>query len=118
MQLTYRFKSKLDKDIKSFCLISNNLYNQANYLIKKELEDNKKWLRYNELDKILKTTKNLEGQINYRLLKSQTSQQILKLLDKNWSSYFRSLKEFKKNQKSLMQCQNLLHSERKIPKIL
>jgi len=80
MQLTYKFKSKLDEDIKYFCLVSNNLYNQANYLIKKEFEDNNKLIRYNDLDKLMKVTKNLEGQINYYLLKSQTNQQILKRL--------------------------------------
>lgn len=44
------------------------------------------------MDKIMKETKNLEGEINYYLLKSQTNQQILKLLDKDWKSYFKSLK--------------------------
>ena len=36
---------------------------------------------------------------NYKLLKSQTSQQILKVLDKNWKSFFKSIKEWKKSRK-------------------
>jgi IS605 OrfB family transposase len=43
----------------------------------------------------MRTTKNLDGEINYYKLKVQTAQQILRLLDKNWSSYFRSIKDYK-----------------------
>lgn len=37
-----------------------------------------------DLNKELQTTKNLEGEINYRLLKAQVSQQCLKTLDKKY----------------------------------
>lgn len=96
MQLTYRFNMKSDDQIEILCKVSNNLYNQANYIIKSTLNETHKWVRYNELEKIMKVTKNLEGTINYCLLKAQTSQQILRQLDKNWSSYFKALKEYKK----------------------
>lgn len=97
MLLTYKFKVRHNKRLEELCVVSNNLYNQANYIIIKELSESKKWLRYNQLDKLMKVMVNLDDEINYKLLKSHTSQHILKLLDKNWTSYFRSLKEFKNN---------------------
>ena len=54
-------------------------------------------MSYSYLNKELKTTKNLEGEINYRLLKAQVSQQCLKTLDKNITSYVRSIKDYSKN---------------------
>jgi len=98
MRLVYKFNFTDTSDyLNNLCIISKNLYNQANYLIKQELNTNKKWLRYNDLDKIMKVTKNLESNINYRLLKSHVAQQCLKLLDKNWSSFFMSIKCWKAN---------------------
>ena len=40
-----------------FCHRSKNLYNHANYIIREELTKNGKWIRYNDLDKILKADK-------------------------------------------------------------
>jgi len=44
------------------------------------------------LDKILK-----EESDNYKSLPAQTSQQVLKLIDKSWTSFFRALKTWKKH---------------------
>jgi IS605 OrfB family transposase len=97
MQLTYKFRIPLIEKLVNFCKISKDLYNQTNYVIKQELDKNHKWLRYNKLDKIMKVTKNLEDEVNYEKLKAQTSQQIIKLLDKNWASYFKTIKDYKKH---------------------
>lgn len=78
-----------------FCFKSKNLYNQANYIIRQEFINNGKWIRYNELDKILKKENN---DYDYRNMPcSATSQQCLRLLDKNWTSFFRAIKEYNKN---------------------
>lgn len=97
MQLTYKFNYVYNTYLSEMCKKSTNLYNQANYIIKQELSKNKRWIRYIELNKIMREVKNTEGDINYFLLKSQTNQQILKLLDKNWASFFKSLKEYKRS---------------------
>ncbi|TXT63474.1 MAG: hypothetical protein BAJALOKI1v1_720014 [Promethearchaeota archaeon] len=34
---------------------------------------------------------------NYQLLKAQTSQQLLKVVDTNWKSFFKAVKEYKKD---------------------
>lgn len=78
-----------------FCYKSKNLYNYANYTIRQEFVNNGKWIRHNELDKILKQ----EGKdFDYKNMPlASTSQQCLKLLDKNWKSFFQSIKDYNKN---------------------
>ena len=76
--------------ISNLCYLSKNLYNQANYIINNAEEGN--WIRYNELDKILK-----EESENYNSLPAQTAQQILKLIDKSWKSFFNAIKVWKKH---------------------
>lgn len=97
MRLVYRFNIGKDEEISKLCKVSNNLYNQALYVFRETLKNESKWLSYFELDKILKNTKNLDGKINYRLLKAQCSQQVLKLLDNNIKSYYRSIQDYKKH---------------------
>ena len=97
MRLVYKFHIKENERLLTLCKVSKNLYNQALYIVKKELKDNNKWVGYSYLNKELQTTKNLEGEINYRLLKAQVSQQCLKTLDKNITSYVRSIKDYSKN---------------------
>lgn len=104
MQLVYKFNIKQSVKLYELCKISKNLYNQALYIVKKELKENNKWLNYNDLNKILQKTQNLEGEINYRLLKAQVSQQCLKVLDKNISSYIKSIKDYSKNKDKYNGC--------------
>lgn len=97
MRLAYKFKIKKNNKLDELCKISKNLYNQANYIITENFKENKKFISYHDILPIIQNTKNLEGEINYRLLKSQCSQQILMLLDKNWKSFFKSIKDWKVN---------------------
>ena len=86
-----KYYSLLDE----FCYKSKNLYNYANYTIRQEFINNGKWIRYNELDKILKKEGN---DYDYRNMPSSaTSQQCLRLLDKNWTSFFRAIKDYNEN---------------------
>lgn len=68
MRLAYKFNIGNNENISSLCKISNNLYNQALYIFRETLSKEDKWLSYFELDSIMKNTKNLDGDINYRLL--------------------------------------------------
>ena len=97
MKLVYSFNINNDNSILELCQVSKCLYNQALYEIKENLKTNDKFLFYKDLDKIMKTKVNLENQVNYKLLKAQTSQQILKLLEKDILSYIRSIKDYSKN---------------------
>lgn len=86
-----KYYSMLD----NFCFLSKNLYNYANYIIRNEFCDSGRWIRCNELDKILR--KDIEY-LDYKAMPTaQSAQQVLKLLDKNWKSFFASIKDWSKN---------------------
>lgn len=61
MKLVYKFSIKQNKQLTELCKISKNLYNQALYIIRQELDKNKKWLGYYDLNKIMQKTTNLDG---------------------------------------------------------
>lgn len=78
-----------------FCFKSKNLYNYANYIIRQEFINNGKWIRCNDLDKILKEK---ENDFDYRNMPMNSSaQQCLRLLDRNWKSFFASIKDYNNN---------------------
>ena len=78
-----------------FCHKSKNLYNHANYIIRQEFIFNHKWIRYDELNTLLKT--DTEYPDYKEMPTAQSAQQTLKLADRNWKSYFKSIKDWKKN---------------------
>ena len=97
MRLVYKFYIRHTEELDRLFRISNNLYNQALYLFRQQLDADGTWLWYNDMDKLMKKTINLEGLCNYRLLKSQCSQQILHVLDRNIKAYCKSIKDCKKH---------------------
>lgn len=81
--------------IDDFCFKSKNLYNHANYIVRHEFVKNNKWVRCRDLDKILKQD---VAYNDYRQMPTaQSAQQVLKLLDNNWKSFFKSIKDWSKN---------------------
>lgn len=74
---------------------AKNLYNHANYLVRKEFLETGKWLRYQQLDKLLKQDLDYPDYIN--MPGAQSAQQTLRLLDANWKSFFKSIKDWSKN---------------------
>lgn len=85
--------------IYDLCHISKNLWNESNYVVRqlftqKDKEGNRtgSYMKYSDLDYLIKNKSE-----NYRNLPASTSQQILKILDRSWKSFFESIKERKKN---------------------
>ena len=76
------------KVIDEFCFRSKNLYNVANYIIRQEFIKNHNYIKYREMDKMLQQTK------EYKLLMSQSSQCLLQVLDRNWKSFFVTIKDW------------------------
>ncbi|MBO5597381.1 MAG: transposase [Oribacterium sp.] len=73
---------------------SKNLYNHANYLVRNEFVKNDKWLRYGDMDKLLKADTEFN---DYRQMPTaQSAQQILRLLEKDWKSFFAAIKDWSK----------------------
>lgn len=88
---TNEYYSMLDE----FCYLSKNLYNHANYLVRQEFTQNDKWLRYGEMDKLLKTDLDFP---DYKAMPTaQSAQQVLRLLEKDWKSFFTAIKDWSKN---------------------
>lgn len=83
----------VNKEVDELCFLSKNLYNYANYCLRQSFTKTGKLPK--EYDLTGKFAK--RKQADYKALPSQTSQQIIKLLYKNWKSFFASIKEFKKN---------------------
>ena len=77
-----------------YCHHSKGLFNEANWLIKTWLDKTGTWLRYGMLNWLMKDVRQSR---NYKELPAQTAQQILITLDKSWTSFFRSIKDWKMN---------------------
>ena len=97
MRLVYKFYIRHTEELDKLFRISNNLYNQALYMFRQRLDFDGVLTWYNDMDKLIKGVTNLDGECNYRLLKSQCSQQILRVLDKNMKAYCKSIKDWKKH---------------------
>ena len=88
---TEQIRIKPHKNLSWFCHLSKNLYNEGNYLIRQDFFNHRKWIRYKSLYHLLKASD------NYHHLPAQTAQQVLRLLDWSWKSFFRAISEWKKN---------------------
>ena len=75
------------KILRDYAHYSNNLYNYGLYIIRQYYFETGKYLGYNKLEKEVKLNE------NYRLLPVQSAQQILRLLDKNFRSFFALLRK-------------------------
>ena len=95
MRLSYKFNIDFTEELKQQFVLAKNLYNQANHHIKEIYKKEGKYCNYYDMDKYVKNLP--EEYNNYRkIIKVQSAQQILKQLDKNWKSFFKSIKDFKK----------------------
>ena len=80
MRLTEQIQLNKTTQFSYLCHLSKNLYNLANYYVRQEFFYLGNWLRYYDLWYMLKEKE------PYKKLPSQTAQQILKLVDKNWKA--------------------------------
>ena len=88
--------TKTDKNyeaIKEICHKSKNLYNYANYILRKSFFETNKLPNEYDLEKNLTN----ENQSDYRALPAQTAQQTIKLLFKNWKSFFKAIKAYQRD---------------------
>lgn len=79
------------KIIDQQCFHSKNLYNEANYEIRQKFIKDGEYISYKDMNFEFKTHE------NYKLTFSQPANCTLRVLDKNWKSYFRAIKDWKKN---------------------
>lgn len=92
-------KNQYYEILNHFSHLTNNLYNHANFIIRQNFFHNlnekgkSKYLSNYQMDKILRQM----NEENYQQLPKQTAQQTLKVLNQNWQSFFKSIKDYKKN---------------------
>ena len=82
---TEQIKLKPSKELSRLCHISNNLYNEANYIIRHWYFHHHKFLFYSVVNWLLKDVNQSQ---NYRDLGVKSAQQILLLVEQNWQSFF------------------------------
>lgn len=82
---SHRFWQEIDR----LCFLSKNLYNYANYKVRQSWIFDKVYLGYNQLYHLVKRTP------DYQAMPAKVSQQVLRLLDKNWKSFFEANKSYK-----------------------
>lgn len=95
--------TKCDKNynnIKELCHRCKNLYNYTNYVLRQSLFRGEGLPKEYELVGILTR----ENQADYRALPAQTSQQVIKLLYKNWKAYFQSLRAYQRDKSKFLGC--------------
>lgn len=81
--------------LEEFCFKSKNLYNFANYQIRQKFTQEGHYIGYYEIDNLLKQE---DLEFDYRNMPTaQSAQQTLRLLDKNWKSFFKAVKDWSKN---------------------
>ncbi len=98
MQRVERHIIMNSKDLDNITFLSKNLYNFCTYYMRQSLFKKVKYFGEYELSKLLTEY----NQDDYRALPSQTAQQVIKLVFKNWKSYYISLKAYKKNPKKYL----------------
>ena len=74
-----------------YCFKSKNLYNYANYEIRKSFIEKGEFIKYSNMAKMLKTTE------VFKDIGSNSGQHTLKMLEKSWKSFFVSIKDYSKN---------------------
>lgn len=79
----------LYKELDKVCFLSKNLYNTTLYAIRQHYFEHKKHLNYYKIDNLFKTSNNPD----YRALPIKVSQHTIKMVDKNFKSFFGLLKK-------------------------
>jgi len=100
MQLVERHiikkNSRYFKECDNLSFLSKNLYNRANYIIRQNfIENDNGYLNFFDINRIMVDSKDE----NYISLPRKVSKGTLRILDKNWKSFFNSIKDYKKNPK-------------------
>ncbi len=83
--------------ISSMCHISKNLFNQANYILRKQFFNKEKMSSYKELAKEFAKPSDMEENNNFQKLPAQTAQWTIKKVKQSWTSFFGALRSYKKN---------------------
>ena len=85
----------LNKELDEICFKSKNLYNRALYLVRQYYFKTKTYLDYYKINRLLIDNKDVDY---YAVHSNRVANQTLKLLDRNFKSFFSLLKKKKNNE--------------------
>ena len=94
MYLTERHIIKNNKELDILCFNSKNLYNKALYLVRQHYFETKDYLNYFQVYRLMADSKD----VDYYALPTRVATQTLRLLDRNFKSFFALIKKKKKNE--------------------
>lgn len=94
MYLTERHIIKNNKELDELCFNSKNLYNRALYLVRQHYFETKSYLDWIKVDRLMVDSKDED----YYALPTKVSKQTLRLLDRNFKSFFALIKKKNKNE--------------------
>lgn len=89
------------KIIDQQCYYAKSLYNEANYILRQEFIQNKNYIPYQKIHSDMKTNE------NFKLCMSQPANCVLRVLDKNWKSFFVAIKDWKQHPEKYLGMPNL-----------
>ena len=93
----HKFYNECDE----LCFKAKNLYNAANYIIRKAFieveEKDRTYIPYVTMDKLIKNMDFGKHKNPYRELKATPAQQVLRRLDQDWRNFFAAIKDWSKN---------------------
>ena len=91
-QIVVSNKSNKFAQLDELCFLSKNIYNVALYHIRQYYKETNKYISYNKLTKILSDSNN----IDYRAIPyTQSAQQVLRQVDKQYKAFYASIKSKK-----------------------
>lgn len=90
-QHNIKINSEFGRFIDEYCFKSKNLYNYANYILRQEFVNNGRMIYYNELFQMVKESE------PYKDIGSNTGQATLRMLDKVWKAFLKSLSGYSKH---------------------
>lgn len=90
-QQIIRKNNQIYNVVDQYCFYSKNVYNQANYIIRQEFINNNNKLSAYDVQKLM------QPMDCYKECGSQAAQKTIQLVDKMWKSYFKAIKDWKKN---------------------
>jgi putative transposase len=93
MQLVKQVQLHRSKVLEEVTFASKNLFNVATYTIRQRFFQDRHWIRYHELWKMLKS--HLDYVKLQELCGSHPPQQVLKQVDRNFKSFFNAMKVWK-----------------------
>ncbi|MEN8221162.1 MAG: transposase [Pseudomonadota bacterium] len=94
------------KRLRELTAHAKNLYNQALWTLREAFEATGRYFSYPQMDKVMKQVTNLEGKVNYKLLKAAgaglkpapaLNKHYVGLVHKNFKSFFSCHQDFQKN---------------------